>query len=128
VDLLLDTHTWLWWTTGDSQLSTTAINAIADPANRVFFSVVSSWEIAIKFGLGKITLAESPATLIPRLLSSQAITVTDVKLAHTMGVVTLPPHHLDPFDRLLIAQANYEDTTIVTRESAFSAYAVRTLW
>lgn len=122
--LILDTHIWLWWTTADSKLSPAAKAAIADPGNEVYFSAASAWEIAIKSALGKLVLPSEPETYVVSRLAAQHFHVLDVKVAHALAVVRLPPHHRDPFDRLLIAQSEVERMTIVSADPLFSRYGV----
>src|SRR5947209_7367026 len=105
VTLLLDTHTLLWFLRDDPLLSAAAKAAIEDPANKKLVSVASCWEIAIKAGLGKLGLGEPAAVLLGREIPQNNFILLDIKLAHATAVETLPPHHKDPFDRLLIVQA-----------------------
>src|SRR5438105_1081265 len=101
---------------------------IEDPANRKFVSVATCWEIAIKIGLGRLDLGEPATTLLPRELAANHFDLLDIELRHATFVETLPPHHRDPFDRLLIAQAIIEAIPIVGVDVAFDAYGVRHLW
>jgi PIN domain nuclease of toxin-antitoxin system len=126
--LLLDTHTFLWFIEGSPRLSGRARALIEDEASEVFLSVASLWEIAIKISLDKLHLARPFGTLIPQQLSLNDITLLDITPDHAAGVITLPFHHRDPFDRLLIAQAQVEQMPIVGDDPAFDAYLVRRLW
>jgi PIN domain nuclease of toxin-antitoxin system len=126
--LLLDTHTFLWFIEGSPRLSGRARALIEDEASEVFLSVASLWEIAIKISLDKLQLARPFGTLIPQQLSLNDITLLDITPDHAAGVITLPFHHRDPFDRLLIAQAQVEQMPIVGDDPAFDAYLVRRLW
>jgi PIN domain nuclease of toxin-antitoxin system len=126
--LLLDTHTFLWFCQGDAALSATAKTLIEDPANHKLVSVASCWEIAIKAGLGKLTLGEPSATYIPAALSRTGFELLPVSLVHATAVESLPPHHRDPFDRLLVAQAKIEVIPVVSADPALDPYGVRRLW
>lgn len=125
---LLDTHAFLWWVTDDPQLSPTARAAIADPANTILFSVASAWEIAIKAGTGRYTLPERPEIYIPSRVASNGFTVLPIGMAHTLRTYALPPHHRDPFDRILIAQSMVEGVPIISVDSMVAAYGVPILW
>lgn len=120
MNLLLDTHVVLWWLDDPVLLSEAARDAIAEPENAVFVSAVVAWEIAIKRGLGKLS---APADLKAAIQSSgfQQLPVT---IAHALATESLPFHHRDPFDRMLIAQAICEGFTLVTRDSNISPYEV----
>ncbi|MCX6029627.1 MAG: type II toxin-antitoxin system VapC family toxin [Chloroflexi bacterium] len=126
--LLLDTHTLLWFIEGSPRLSTRARALIEDEENEVFLSVASLWEIAIKVSLGKLRLARPFEALIPQQLSLNDITLLDIAINHASNVITLPFHHRDPFDRLLIAQAQVEQMPIVGDDPAFDPYPVTRLW
>jgi PIN domain nuclease of toxin-antitoxin system len=90
--------------------------------------VVSCWEIAIKAGLKKLTLGEPSATYIPAALNRTGFELLPITLEHATSVESLPPHHKDPFDRLLVAQAGLEGTPLVSADGAFDAYAINRLW
>ncbi|MCC6469600.1 MAG: type II toxin-antitoxin system VapC family toxin [Alphaproteobacteria bacterium] len=124
MNLLLDTHALLWATANMPELSHRARQAIAFPENRVIASVVSAWEIAIKVSLGKLA---APANLAAAIASCgfepRTIAFEDAEM-----IRSLPHHHGDPFDRLLVAQALREGLTIVTRDPVFRRYEVPTLW
>jgi PIN domain nuclease of toxin-antitoxin system len=128
VKLLLDTHTFLWFIDGNPRLSTTARQLIEDPANERFVSIASLWEMAIKASMGRLTFAQPFASLIPDQLQRNSIQVLDITVTHTAQVATLPFHHRDPFDRMLIAQAMVETIPIISVDSAFDAYGVTRLW
>src|SRR5438128_7507851 len=114
--LLLDTHAFLWFCQDDPLLSATAKAAIEDPGNRKLLSIASCWEIAIKAGLGKLTLGEPSETYIPNALSRTGFELLPISLTHATAVEVLPMHHRDPFDRLLIAQAQTEAIPIVSAD------------
>ena len=128
MNLLLDTHTLLWFIAGSSSLSASARTLIEDAENDKFVSIVSIWETAIKISTGKMSLSSPFDTLFPRQLEINGFELLPVKVEHTSLVTTLPFHHRDPFDRLLIAQGIVEDFVIVTRDTEFSDYPVKLLW
>lgn len=122
--LLLDTHTLLWFLSDDAQLSTPARDLIEDGANEILLSVASAWEMAIKISLGKLTVGGSFDIFIPEQLALNSIELLSITLAHTAAVSTLPFHHRDPFDRLLIAQSLVDSVPIVIRDDVLDAYGV----
>src|SRR4051794_40633258 len=126
--LLLDTHALLWFIIGDSKLSTTARVAIEDPRNEKLVSAGSIWEIAVKVSLGKLTLAEPFGVIIPRELGRNGFVILPITTAHADRISTMPFHHRDPFDRLLIAQAQQEALTVVGLDPQFDAYGVKRIW
>jgi PIN domain nuclease of toxin-antitoxin system len=128
VNLLLDTHTFLWFVGDDPLLSAKAKGRIEDPANRKWLSVASCWEIAIKVGLKKLDLGEQATTFLPRELATNGFDLLAIDLRHATFVETLPPHHQDPFDRLLIAQALIEAIAVVSADARFDRYGVTRLW
>ena len=126
--LLLDTHTFLWFIMGNPNLSANARTLIEDGANEKFFSVAGLWEMAIKVSRGLLTLAAPFDVLIPQQLNLNGIELLNITTDHAAMVVTLPFHHRDPFDRLLIAQAMVERIPIISIDAAFDAYGVTRLW
>ncbi len=122
--LLLDTHTWIWWSSGARQLGPWTRELIRKAAE-VHFSVASAWEIAIKSGNRRLSLP--PEMNIPQDLASDGFRVLDVTLDHALGVQSLPRHHGDPFDRLLVSQALAEGLTIVTSDRNIARYPVPVL-
>ena len=128
MNLLLDSHTFLWFCQGDASLSTKAKSLIEDAGNRKLLSVASCWEIAIKASLGKLKLGEPTATYLPAALSRTRFELLSLALAHVTGVEALPTHHKDPFDRLLIAQAIVEDLHVVSADSQFDFYPITRVW
>lgn len=126
--LLLDTHTFLWFIDGNPRLSTIARQLIEDLANERWVSSASLWEIAIKVSLGRLTFVQPFATLIPDQLRQNSMQELPITLAHTAQVATLPFHHHDPFDRMLIAQSLVEGMPILSVDSAFDTYSVTRLW
>lgn len=127
-DILLDSHAFLWFVWDDPLLSPAAKQQIEDPANPKWVSVVSCWEIAIKAGLGKLRLGEPATTFLPRELATNHFSLLRIELAHATLVETLPPHHKDPFNRLLIAQAIIEKRPLVSADAVFDEYGVTRLW
>jgi PIN domain nuclease of toxin-antitoxin system len=125
---LLDTHAFLWFVTANPRLSATARQTILSPAQEIFLSIVTPWEIAIKVGLGKLVLSEPLAVYIPRELKRNQIQLLPVTIDHTATVSALPPHHRDPFDRMLIAQALTEGIPVLSADRAFDPYGVTRLW
>lgn len=126
--VLLDTHALLWSFTDDDRLPPYARNAIANPDNDVFVSVVALWEIVIKTSVGKLTLDEPFEELFPSRLTDERIQVLSIEIPHLATLRRLPLHHRDPFDRLMIAQALNEGIPIATRDSAFEDYGVDIVW
>jgi len=124
--LLLDTHAFLWWAANDDRLSTTAREAIAE--GRVLLSVATPWEMTIKHALGRLELRGAPRAVVYAQVARHGFEPLGISLEHVLGVADLPPHHADPFDRLLIAQARVERLTIVTVDDAFGAYDIDVLW
>ena len=122
--LLLDTHAALWWLADDERLGAGAARQLADDSNRVLLSAAVVWEVAIKRSLGKL---EAPPDLAPTLLNAgvQPLAVT---LDHAAAVETLPWHHRDPFDRMLVAQALAESATLVSRDARLEKYDVPLVW
>ncbi len=126
--LLLDTHAFLWWCADDPRLSRRAVQAVSDGSSEVLLSAVSGWEVAIKARLGKLPLGDAPATFMARMLERHAFGVLPVTMRHALGDYALPAHHSDPFDRLLVAQAQLEGLTLVTDDAFIRRYEVETLW
>lgn len=122
--LLLDTNVLLWWLAGGARLGAQAYNAIADARNVAFVSAASGWEIAIKVGLGKLDVPPDVAAWLPAEIDSQRFSHLPIALRHALAVEQLPLHHRDPFDRVLIAQAQLEGLTIVTGDEQMTACSV----
>ena len=122
--LLLDTHIFLWWLAGDERFSMECRQLLSASATLPLLSAVSSWEIAIKHGLGKLQLPEPPESFVVSRMARERIAGLPIEHAHALAVASLPVHHRDPFDRMLIAQAKVEGIPIMTADSAFSAYDV----
>ena len=126
--LLLDTHTFIWYVTNNSKLSSTAKLLINDENNEVVMSKASVWEMAIKYSIGKLSFDTRFDIFIERQLSLNNIELLDIETNHLIAIATLPPHHGDPFDRLIIVQAMLEGLPVVGIDAAFDAYEVRRLW
>lgn len=126
--LLLDTHSFLWFISGSSNLSGTARSLIEDSSNQLFLSVASIWEMAIKISLGKLKIGEPFENLIPEQLRLNTIAVLNIEIEHTSALIDLPFHHRDPFDRLLIAQSLVEKMPLISTDSAFDIYGVSRYW
>ncbi len=121
--VLLDTHVILWWQCDDRRLGRAAREAIAS-ADIVWVSTVSAWEVAIKCALGRLRLDEPFAALI----AADDFTELPIRLAHVASLEALPPHHSDPFDRMLVAQALAERATIVSHDRALESYGAQMIW
>jgi PIN domain nuclease of toxin-antitoxin system len=125
--LLLDTHTFLWWLEGSRKLGRRARRTIGAAESAVWVSAATAWEIAIKTALGRLTLSEAPETCLPREILRSGFQPLAISIGHALAVRALPPHHADPFDRLLVAQAEAEGMTLVTADTVFERYGVPTL-
>jgi PIN domain nuclease of toxin-antitoxin system len=110
------------------RLSQSVREILQDPDNELFLSAASSWEIAIKFALGKLPLPIPPAEYVLSRMETSGTTPLPVQHSHALQVSSLPHHHADPFDRLLIAQAQLENLEILTTDRKFEAYEVALLW
>jgi PIN domain nuclease of toxin-antitoxin system len=128
MSLILDTHSFLWFIIGSPRLSGHARALIEDDMHDKRLSTASLWEMAIKLSLGRLTLAEPFGVLIPQQLRLSGIEILNIEIAHLAVLTTLPFHHRDPFDRLIIAQAIAEQCPVVSVDPAFDAYAVERLW
>ena len=128
MDFLLDTHTLLWYYLDDPKLSSTARNLVADPANRGFVSPATHWEVAIKIGTGKYSLTVPFAQFVQEAIHDNGFSILPIEPRHTEQVITLPKHHNDPFDRLLVTQARQGDLALVTRDGLVSQYDIDVIW
>lgn len=128
VKLLLDTHVFLWWNEDSPSLSRRVRTLLSDPATDLFLSVVSVWEIVLKVRTSKLGLPAAPAVYIPARLAHYRIELLPLALAHVLASDTLPNHHRDPFDRMLVAQAQVERLPIATRDSQIRKYDVEKVW
>ncbi|MEO7908985.1 MAG: type II toxin-antitoxin system VapC family toxin [Roseiflexaceae bacterium] len=125
---LLDTHTFLWWVHNDSRLSQRVREIISDSSNTLYLSAVSGWEIAIKAQLGKLQFSSSLDRFIAEQIALNGIDTLPITLRHGLHVATLPPHHRDPFDRLLVAQCQLEQLPMLTADAQILKYALQTIW
>ncbi len=126
--LLLDTHALLWFIGNNPQLSKASRQSIEDPANDKFVSAVSLWEIAIKISLEKLKLPRPFGEVFPHQLEVNGFELLPISCGQLIQLASLPFHHRDPFDRLLIAQAMADGMIIVTRDPEFSKYPANVLW
>ena len=127
MNYLADTHTFLWFVTGDKKTSATAKGIIEDESNDVFVSIASLWEIAIKLGLKKIDLAIAFETLFTE---SERLGIQIIPLQKTdlLNLLNLFLHHRDPFDRIMISQAQTRNLIIISKDEIFKFYDVKTIW
>jgi PIN domain nuclease of toxin-antitoxin system len=125
---LLDTHTLLWWLSDDPALPRTARKIIAETKNTILVSAASAWEIAIKARLGKLPAAANLVSDFCRQVESEGFDLLVISVDHGIRGGLLPGPHKDPFDRMLIAQAQAENLPVITNERVFEAYGVRRLW
>jgi len=125
---LLDTHAFIWLDSVPVNLSTKVTAICKDPANLLFISVASIWEMQIKINAGKLTLPKPLSEIIQWQRENNAIQTLSVNLPHIFALDKLPPYHRDPFDRILISQAQLENLTILSRDTEFAAYPVTVVW
>ena len=128
MSFLLDTGVWLWALDSTELLRPQARAILADGKEEIFLSAVTTWELSIKLALGKVKFPMPPAQSIPRLMREQNLKALSVTNRHAARVFDLPPHHGDPFDRLLIAQALEEKLTLLTADHEFKRYDVPLVW
>ena len=126
--VLLDTHTLLWFALTDPQLSGAATALIMDPANDKLVSPASYWEIAIKISVGKYALSKPYEVFMQEAIDKNGFGYLHIEPKHTAALTTLPFHHRDPFDRLLVAQALVEKIPVISNDSALDAYGINRLW
>ncbi len=126
--LLVDTHVMLWWMRGDARLSDHAKDLIGDGRNELLWSLASSWEIAIKIGVGKLDLGRPLHRFFADLVNEQNMETLVVGHDHCVQLASLPLLHRDPFDRMLIAQAQTEEIAILTSDPKFSVYDVKVVF
>ncbi len=127
MNLLLDTHTVIWYFQDDKKLPTNVSELLEDPENRLFVSIASLWEIAIKLNLGKLTL-EIAFSDLQEILERFLIETLPISFANMEEYLGLLLHHRDPFDRMLIAQSITHSLTVVSVDTAFDAYPVQRVW
>ena len=126
--ILLDTHCFLWWLASPERLSAAAREAIQTPANDILVSTASSWEIAIKFAVKKLALPIPPEKYVPARLQKCGFGTLRIEHAHALRAGALPMHHRDPFDRVLVAQAQIEKIPIITADRKLAPYEVDIIW
>lgn len=126
--LLLDTQCWLWMQAAPERLSPTASSALENPQNELYLSSASSWEIAIKYRLGKLPLPVPPEEYVPSRLAGTDIKPLPVVHSHALAAASLPLVHRDPFDRILLAQAREESLVLATADRVFDRYEAEILW
>jgi PIN domain nuclease of toxin-antitoxin system len=128
VKLLLDTQCWLWWFAQPERLNEEAIAHIADENNELWLSVASIWEIGIKVAIGKLPLPDPLDSYISSRMAQLRVRSLEITASHALQAAALRLHHRDPFDRMLIAQAQIEEMTIVSADSMFNKYDISLLW
>lgn len=126
--LLLDTHTFLWWITDAPQISATARGLMSDGHNVLYWSAASSWEVSIKYALGRLPLPDAPERFLPFELAQNRIESIPVIDDHAFHAGQLPRHHRDPFDRMLVAQAQIESLVLLSNDPQLTLYDVRVQW
>ena len=126
--LLLDTHTFLWWITDDPQLSKKARELISDGHNILYWSAASSWEVSIKYALGRMPLPEAPERFLPAEIGKNRLESLPIIDAHAFQAGQLPHHHRDPFDRMLVAQAQVESLALLSNDQQLNHYNVEIRW
>jgi PIN domain nuclease of toxin-antitoxin system len=127
--ILLDTNVFLWFAMDDSRLTEASKKLFLDGNNKLFLSIASSWEIFIKLGMGKLIIAsKDPAGFIKDQLTRNSIALLGITYEHTAGLLSLPPIHKDPFDRIIIAQALHDNLPVLSSDSVFVEYGVRNLF
>lgn len=125
---LIDTGVWLWLLSEPERLSRATLAKFDSSADEFFLSSASVWEISIKWSKGKLALPEAPTTHIPSRMFALGVRPLPISQAHALAVAVLPAHHHDPFDRLLIAQAQTEEMTVISADHEFEKYSVKLLW
>mgnify|MGYP000861044803 CR=1 FL=1 len=126
--LLLDTHTFLWWDSQPNKLPAKVLALCEDTKNEIFLSVASIWEMQIKHQLGKLELHLPLDRLVSEQVQKNAIQILPIQTTHVLGISALPNAHKDPFDRLLIAQANVEKMVFLSGDGVFDQYPVQIIW
>jgi PIN domain nuclease of toxin-antitoxin system len=121
---VIDTHVWLWWMTTPEKLSTASLDMLNNPRNVLFLSAASVWEVVIKHASGKLHLPAAPDVFVPSRMARDGVTGLAIEHAHVLQLTHLPLHHRDPFDRVIIAQAQVERLPIMTADRLFAVYPV----
>lgn len=128
MNLLLDTHTFLWFVNDNDNLSEKAKSVIEDAESEVYLSIASIWEMAIKVSLGKLEIQDPFGDFIQKQIQLNQFTVLNITPSHAAVVASLPFHHRDPFDRMLIAQAKSLQIPLISRDEVFDTYGIGRLW
>ncbi len=128
MNLLSDSHSFVWWREEPHKLSKTAFAEISNPANNLFLSVASAWELQIKIKIGKFSFSDTLENVIAEEININRLQILSVNLSHSLYLKNLPLYHKDPFDRLLISQAIVENLTLLSKDPQFAAYPVNLLW
>jgi PIN domain nuclease of toxin-antitoxin system len=128
VRVLVDTHCWLWWLASPSRLSRAARAIMESEEHERFLSAASSWEIVIKHATGRLRLPEAPADYVQSRLLGSGVRPLAIEHAHTLQLAELPSHHRDPFDRILVAQAQIEGLALMTADAQLRPYDVEIIW
>ena len=126
--LLPDTHTFLWWITDDPQLSAKALELIGDSSNNLYWSAASSWAVPLKYALGRLPLPDDTAKLRPAELGKNRIEPLPIVDTHAFQAGQLPRHHQDPFDLMLVAQAQVETLVLISNDPKINLYKVSVHW
>jgi len=126
--VLLDTHTFLWWITDDPKLSLRVRGIISDGENEIFISAATGWEIVIKSQIGRLKLPDEPRRFILEQLRINGMKSLPIEMRHALHISTLPTYHQDPFDRILIAQAQMEDLPVLSADPEIAKYQVTIIW
>jgi PIN domain nuclease of toxin-antitoxin system len=127
MDLLLDTHTFLWFITGDNQLPDRIVKQIVDKENNCFVSIASIWEIVIKLSIDKLEVRGGFET-IEDFLDNNDLEILPISFSHTKRLLKLPHHHNDPFDRMIISQSLVDKMPIISKDRFFKDYNVKVIW
>ena len=125
---LLDTHTFIWLDSDPDKLSAAVTSLCSDPQNQLYLSIASVWEMQIKIQLRKLKLPTSLAKTLEEQQTANRLLLLPIELTHILGLAALPDHHKDPFDRLLIAQANAEKMPLISDDPQIAKYSVTVVW
>ena len=128
MNYLLDTHTFLWWIAESQEIPPALVKKLGHASGSVYFSVVSLWELGLKRGIGKLRLPEPIDTYVLKQIQANRIELLPLHAPHVFRSLELAPHHRDPFDRMLVAQALVENLTLVSRDQALRAYPAKIVW
>lgn len=128
MNYLLDTHTFIWWDSNAAELSSTAFKLLRDKNNSFWLSIASLWEMQIKLQTGKLKLRMPLRELVEHQQRTNHIQLLTMQMSHVLALDSLPLHHRDPFDRILIAQAQIESLTLISHDPIISEYPVSVIW